>query len=87
MKKGTVKWFNVQKGYGFITDEDGNDVFVHFTGIEKGKTYVGLDQGDEVEFEIVEGNKGDQAGSVVLTKSAERKSKDENKDETPSEAE
>jgi len=63
MGKGTVKWFNGSKGYGFITQEEGEDLFVHFNSIE-GEGYKSLDEGDEVEFEIVEGPKGLQADKV-----------------------
>ncbi|MFO7891254.1 MAG: cold shock domain-containing protein [bacterium] len=63
MGKGTVKWFNGSKGYGFITREEGEDLFVHFNSIE-GEGYKSLDEGDEVEFEIVEGPKGLQAAKV-----------------------
>ena len=63
MNKGTVKWFNNQKGYGFISDEAGNDVFVHYTGLnmEGFKTL----EGQAVEFEVVNGAKGPQATNVT----------------------
>ena len=60
---GRVKWFNAQKGYGFIEREDGDDVFVHFSAI-KSTGFKTLEEGDEVEFEIVEGDKGLQASNV-----------------------
>lgn len=62
--KGKVKWFNNEKGYGFITGEDGNDVFVHYTAIE-GDGFKSLEEEQEVEFEVVEGEKGPQATQVV----------------------
>lgn len=62
--KGTVKWFNSEKGYGFITTEEGKDVFVHYSGIS-GDGYKTLDEGQNVEFEITQGPKGDQAINVV----------------------
>ena len=62
--KGTVKWFNNQKGYGFISDEQGNDVFVHFSALQMDGFKV-LDEGDEVEFEVVNGEKGPQAANVT----------------------
>ena len=62
--KGTVKWFNNQKGYGFISDEEGNDVFVHFSALQMDGFKV-LDEGDEVEFEVVNGEKGPQAANVT----------------------
>lgn len=67
MNKGTVKWFNNQKGYGFITSEDGTDVFVHYTGIAgtDSKTFKALDDGAEVTFDTEEGAKGIQACNVV----------------------
>jgi CspA family cold shock protein len=61
---GKVKWFNSEKGFGFIEREDGDDVFVHFTAIE-GSGFKTLDEGQQVEFEIVEGNRGPQAANVV----------------------
>jgi len=62
--KGTVKWFNAEKGYGFISVEDGNDVFVHFSAIQ-GEGFKTLEEGQAVEFEITEGNRGPQASNVV----------------------
>jgi len=62
--KGKVKWFNSQKGYGFITPESGDDVFVHHSAIQ-GEGYKSLDEGQEVEFEITDGPKGKQAVNVV----------------------
>lgn len=64
MAKGTVKWFNNQKGYGFITPENGNDVFVHHTAIQ-GEGYRSLEEGQQVEFNIEKGPKGEQATNVV----------------------
>lgn len=64
MARGKVKWFNNQKGYGFITPENGNDVFVHHTAIQ-GEGYRTLEEGQDVEFEIQKGPKGDQAVNVV----------------------
>ena len=64
MNKGTVKWFNNQKGFGFISDEQGNDVFVHYSGIQS-NGFKSLDEGQEVEFEVIEGQKGPQAVNVV----------------------
>ena len=60
MNKGTVKWFSNQKGFGFISDESGNDVFVHFTGISM-DGFKTLEEGVEVQYEVVEGAKGPQA--------------------------
>ena len=61
---GRVKWFNAEKGYGFIEREDGGDVFVHFSAIlEQG--FKSLEEGQEVEFDIVEGERGPQAANVV----------------------
>ena len=64
MNKGTVKWFNNQKGFGFISDEQGNDVFVHYSGIQS-NGFKSLEEGQEVEFEFIEGQKGPQAVNVV----------------------
>ena len=63
MAKGVVKWFNNQKGYGFITPESGSDVFVHHSAI-LGEGYKSLDEGQEVEFDITKGPKGEQAINV-----------------------
>ena len=62
--KGTVKWFNATKGFGFISDEEGKDVFVHFSALQMDGFKV-LDEGDEVEFEVVNGEKGPQAANVT----------------------
>jgi CspA family cold shock protein len=64
MKTGTVKWFNSEKGFGFITVDGGEDVFVHFTAIQ-GDGFKTLEEGQKVEFEIVEGNRGPQASNVT----------------------
>ena len=62
--KGTVKWFNAKKGFGFISDQDGNDVFVHFSALQMDGFKV-LDEGDQVEFEVIDGEKGPQAANVT----------------------
>ncbi|MCE5745559.1 cold-shock protein [Staphylococcus pseudintermedius] len=64
MKQGTVKWFNSEKGFGFIEVEGENDVFVHFSAINQ-EGYKSLDEGQSVEFEVVEGDRGPQAANVV----------------------
>jgi CspA family cold shock protein len=65
MAKGRVKWFNEKKGFGFISKDDGNDVFVHFSAIKR-DGFKSLDEGDEVEFEVSQGPKGLQATNVVV---------------------
>ncbi len=64
MKKGTVKWFNAEKGFGFISVQGEDDVFVHFSAINS-DGYKTLEEGQEVEFEIVNGAKGPQASNVA----------------------
>ena len=67
MSKATVKWFNNQKGYGFITAEDGKDVFVHFSGLNM-EGFKTLEEGAAVEFDITDGAKGPQAVNVEVVK-------------------
>jgi CspA family cold shock protein len=62
--QGKVKWFNAEKGYGFIEREDGGDVFVHFSAIQ-GEGFKTLEEGQAVQFDIVEGERGPQAANVV----------------------
>ena len=62
--KGTVKWFNNQKGYGFISDENGDDVFVHYSGLNM-DGFKSLDEGAQDEFDVTEGAKGPQATNVT----------------------
>jgi len=64
MKTGTVKWFNAKKGFGFICDEEGKDIFVHFSVLVM-EGFKVLEEGDKVEFEVVQGEKGPQAANVV----------------------
>ena len=64
MKTGKVKWFNAKKGYGFICDEDGADVFVHFSALNM-EGFKVLEEGDTVEYEVVAGEKGPQAANVT----------------------
>ena len=64
MQTGTVKWINAKKGYGFISDENGDDIFVHFSALNMSGFKV-LEEGDKVEFEVIEGEKGPQAANVT----------------------
>ena len=64
MSRGTVKWFNSQKGYGFISDESGKDVFVHYSGLNM-EGFKTLEDGAAVEFDVTEGEKGPQAINVT----------------------
>jgi CspA family cold shock protein len=66
MATGVVKWFSPKKGYGFITMEDGQEVFVHYSAID-GNGFRSLDQGEEVSFEVAQGPKGLQASKVMRT--------------------
>lgn len=65
MSKGTVKWFNNQKGFGFISDESGSDVFVHYSGLAM-DGFKSLEEGAAVQFDVVDGAKGPQATNVTL---------------------
>ncbi|MGB2991813.1 MAG: cold shock domain-containing protein [Paenisporosarcina sp.] len=68
MHHGKVKWFNTEKGYGFIDYNDGDDVFVHFTGIQA-EGFRTLEEGQNVSFEIIEGTRGPQAANVLIIES------------------
>ena len=68
MSEGTVKWFNSQKGFGFIATEDGNDIFVHYSDISS-DGYKTLEEGDSVTFDTVEGEKGLRASNVIVSSS------------------
>jgi len=75
MAKGTVKWFSAKKGYGFITQDDGGDVFVHFSAIQgEGDEFKTIFEGDIVEFDVVEGDKGPQASNLKIIEKAPRPS-------------
>jgi cold shock protein len=65
--QGTVKWFNAEKGYGFISQENGDDLFVHYSEIQS-TGYRSLDEGARVEFEVTQGKKGKQASAVTLVR-------------------
>ena len=65
MNKGTVKWFNAEKGFGFITSEEGKDLFVHFSEIQK-EGFKTLNENEEVTFDIIEGQKGPQAANIKV---------------------
>ena len=65
MSKGTVKWFNSQKGYGFIKDDEGEDVFVHYSGLNM-EGYKSVDEGARVEYDVTDGSKGPQAVNVTI---------------------
>lgn len=65
MMNGTVKWFNAEKGYGFITGEDGKDVFAHFSQINK-EGFKTLEEGEEVTFDVAQGPKGPQAENITV---------------------
>lgn len=64
MAQGTVKWFNAEKGFGFISQENGPDVFAHFSEIQS-DGFKSLDEGQKVEFEVTEGNRGPQASNIT----------------------
>lgn len=66
--QGTVKWFNSEKGYGFITQDNGPDIFVHYTAIQS-TGFRSLNEGDKVEFEVTDGKKGKQASAVTIVNS------------------
>ncbi len=63
--RGTVKWFNPDKGYGFIASDDGRDVFVHFSAIQTDGGFRSLEEGQRVEFDLTQGNRGEQAANVI----------------------
>lgn len=69
--RGTVKWFNADKGFGFISQENGEDLFVHYSEV-RGDGFRSLNEGDKVEFEITQGKKGLQASSVVVVRDPNR---------------
>ncbi|AEF25959.1 cold-shock protein [Streptococcus parauberis] len=64
MAQGTVKWFNAEKGFGFITQENGSDVFAHFSEIQS-DGYKSLDEGQKVEFDVTDGQRGPQASNIT----------------------
>jgi CspA family cold shock protein len=80
MAKGTVKWFNNKKGYGFINSEEGEDVFVHFSAIAADEDeFKALYENDKVEFEVVDGDKGPQASNVIVVEKAPRQRRSRNR--------
>ena len=74
MAKGKVKWFSNKKGYGFITPDNGADLFVHFSSIQ-GDGFKTLNEGEEVEFEVAQGQKGEQAVNVVRSQTSKREAR------------
>lgn len=72
MNKGKVKWFNNQKGYGFITMEDGTEVFVHYSGINTEEKFKSLSEGENVVFDVIDTEKGKQAINVTVVTESEQ---------------
>ena len=72
MNKGTVKWFNNQKGYGFLKMEDGTDVFVHYSGINTVEEFKSLSEGENVVFDVIDTEKGKQAINVTVITESEQ---------------
>jgi CspA family cold shock protein len=85
MAEGTVKWFNPRKGYGFIADKEGRDIFVHYASIS-GDGYKTLNEGETVSFDVVEGEKGLRAENVVSKAAASSQTKATSKNETTPES-